>query len=60
MPVSKCYTAKFLVWGRLKMKYETPYIEIIRFEDADIVTASGLTVESAGDGDWKDFGDLFG
>ena len=32
------------------MKYETPYIEIIGFEDADIVTASGLTVESTGDG----------
>lgn len=42
------------------MKYETPYIEINGFEDADIVTASGLTVESTGDGDWKDFGDLFG
>ena len=42
------------------MKYETPYIGIIGFEDADIVTSSGLTVESAGDGDWKDFGDLFG
>ena len=42
------------------MKYETPYIEIIGFEDADIVTASGLTVESTGDGDWKDFRRFFG
>ncbi len=42
------------------MKFEVPCIEIIEFDSCDIVTSSTLTVESTGDGDWKDFGDLFG
>lgn len=42
------------------MKYETPYIEIVRFDEGDIITWSSLDVEATGDGDWENFGDLFG
>lgn len=49
------------VWEEiLKMKYETPYIEIVDFGEGDVITWSSLEAESTGDGDWKDFGDLFG
>ena len=43
-----------------KMKYETPYIEIIQLGESDVITWSSLDVESSGDGDWENFGDLFG
>ena len=42
------------------MVYETPYIEIISFDECDVITWSSLNVESSGDGDWENFGDLFG
>lgn len=46
--------------GDDKMVYETPYIEIVSFDECDVITWSSLNVESSGDGDWENFGDLFG
>ena len=42
------------------MVYKTPYIEIVSFDECDVITWSSLNVESSGDGDWENFGDLFG
>lgn len=41
-----------------KIKYETPDMEIIEFENEDIITASGMTDVGPSDGDmgnWSDF-----
>ena len=56
LPISDGHRFK----GDDKMVYETPYIEIVSFDGCDIITWSSLNVESSGDGDWENFGDLFG
>lgn len=43
----------------MKKNYEQPIIEVISLNEEDIVTASGLLFAESGDGELKDYNDLF-
>ena len=43
----------------MKKNYENPIIEIISLNEEDIVTTSGLLFFESGDGELKDYSNLF-